>query len=394
VTVDEYWTKVEQCGWLENLSEEERDELRRSVEARAGHGEDQMFLGLATGGFDVECIEDDGSYPMVLESYRKASRGVFNPSNVTSRLDETARRGHVAFELGGKRFHTTVPFESDYFEGRVHDLINRSLAHTGAKERFFDLPSAGQIAFLVCVEPSLHRRARERGVIPSDDWDSRPPAPQPSRAEQEASKQKQRLAAEALERVRDPDPDVAMAAARDLARTLSLKVSDQDYGETARRARERAENVVLRLQEVQANDGGDFGTLRHQARLGLDGVSPGSRMTTAFAREMSGAPDMPHDGDLDWTRNTLNPLHAEGIEREHCHDPKRMLVALDWLLEAASREGRVARELWEARETSPYAPAAFAASVRPDLKRMADLCRGAAARYLPEVPPLCLVSST
>ena len=95
--------------------------------------------------------------------------------------------------------------------------------------------------------------------------------------------------------------------------------------------------------------------------------------------DMWGDDDMPDDADLDWTFEPIGWEPDVEVDESDCHDPRGVLLAIEWLLEASKQEDRLARELWLSTQ-EPYTPEAFAKAVAPDLNALAKLCREAAAR--------------
>jgi hypothetical protein len=59
-----------------------------------------------------------------------------------------------------------VPFETDWFECEVLDLINQALESSGRKERLIALPSVDQLVFIVFVPPDIYEQAVAEKLIP------------------------------------------------------------------------------------------------------------------------------------------------------------------------------------------------------------------------------------
>jgi hypothetical protein len=167
-TADEYWRRLEDIGWLKNLNPERRDRLRGEMSMYFEKYPNAVYLALATGGFDAECIEESDSYDEVLRDHASAASGAFAPEEIRTHASHASERARIAYRLGGEMFRCSVPCENDTFEPNVHDFINQTLAKAGYPERFFELPAVDQIISLVFVQPGLYQAALRRGLIPRE----------------------------------------------------------------------------------------------------------------------------------------------------------------------------------------------------------------------------------
>jgi len=164
--LEDWWTRLEQSGWLAEVSESESSRIR---EAFAGQAADlsQAFHVLSPAGFDAECIDDSGDYERwVISAYSKASTGAFTPTKVKDRLSRRAGTATISFQAGGRKFSTQFSQEDDWIADEVHDFLNEALAALGEKRRFHLLPTGDQTGEIVCVRPETYQRAVEAGLIP------------------------------------------------------------------------------------------------------------------------------------------------------------------------------------------------------------------------------------
>jgi hypothetical protein len=69
MSVDEILRRLEAIGWMDHVSGAKRATMRADLEHWHKSKPEWSYLGLATSGYDAECIEDDESYPMLIKSY-------------------------------------------------------------------------------------------------------------------------------------------------------------------------------------------------------------------------------------------------------------------------------------------------------------------------------------
>jgi len=169
-----YWQKLEKIGWIDYIPKERREESRSQLEKNLG-GEvpEWAFLALTQAGFDSETIDgigpDELSYHSILKELAKDSNGVFRPTNIKDELVDRGKSIKVTFRHTGKTFSCTVPFESDYFQLGVLDLVNEALESCQAQERFIPLPAVDQMLNLVFVPPGIYQKAVAQKLIPEQD---------------------------------------------------------------------------------------------------------------------------------------------------------------------------------------------------------------------------------
>jgi hypothetical protein len=174
MTLEDYWKQLDAVGWLDGRSDGQRRELRRRLEeayARADEDASPIDLvhALADLEFDPECVEGEGDYASIVERYARASRGKFAPTSVADHVDHDRSVAEVAFEFAGRRFECKVACDTEWFDERVHDLINEALATAKVPERFIALPAIGQFAHIAFTRESAYQAALERSLIVEHD---------------------------------------------------------------------------------------------------------------------------------------------------------------------------------------------------------------------------------
>jgi hypothetical protein len=87
MTEGEFWSKLEQIGWLDAVPDAERTRLRTAVADAFSRDPKYAFYALAVTSFDPECIEGSGpndacSYYSVVTQLAEASLGRFAPTEL------------------------------------------------------------------------------------------------------------------------------------------------------------------------------------------------------------------------------------------------------------------------------------------------------------------------
>jgi hypothetical protein len=230
VSIDDFWNALLAAGWVDGLPEGQAATLRKAVESQAQSDPERLYLALATGAFDAECMDDEEGYTYALDAYREASGQVFTPTDVAVKADRAAEEARVSFSFRGERFETVVPFEGDYFEEGVHDLVNAALERARVEERFFILPAVDQNLYLAFARPAAFQRAVEVGAIPPS-----PPKPAIEFNDEEMNA--------ALEAFTTGGPEEAVQAFKDIARMIGHCVDqagiDEVWSTATRRENER-----------------------------------------------------------------------------------------------------------------------------------------------------------
>lgn len=169
-----YWQALLDCGWVDS-DPRHRDVLRHAV--HAAHTEDRAttLFALAVSTFDMEVIEGVGpedpcSYHSILEQLAEESHGLFAPDEILDDLDEDSRTATVIFIHDGERYAARVPWENDWFDPRILELVNDALDAAGVEQRYHLLPATSSIAHLALVAPQVFEEARRRDLVPPDDF--------------------------------------------------------------------------------------------------------------------------------------------------------------------------------------------------------------------------------
>lgn len=169
-----FWERLRKIGWLKYEPKENHAKLRALLKESFQKDPDWAHLALTQTGFDAECIGSVGpnerdSYYHRIKELADNSRGLFRPTQIKDELIKLRKSGQaikISFLHHGLPFCATFPFQGDYFDSAVLDLVNLALKATGIEERFIDLPSPGQLVFLVFVPQKTFDRAILEELIP------------------------------------------------------------------------------------------------------------------------------------------------------------------------------------------------------------------------------------
>lgn len=169
-----YWQALLDCGWVDS-DPRPPDALRDIVLAAHAENRDHTVFALAASAFDMDVIEGVGpddpcSYYSILEQLAEESYGLFKPDEILDDLDEEARTATVIFVHNGERYAGRVPWENDWFDPRILELVNQALEDAGHEQRYLLLPSNSSVARLALVSPDVYAEALERELIPPDDF--------------------------------------------------------------------------------------------------------------------------------------------------------------------------------------------------------------------------------
>ncbi len=175
LSAEEYWNALVETGWLSAIPEDDHDDMRERV--LAAHANDKNFTcyALAVTSFDMECIERVGpdepnSYHGVLTQLGEDSYGAFAPSAIVDALDKKEGVATITFVHDEQTFAGELPYENEWFDPRIIDLINDALELSGEGVRFYPLPFSDHIARLVLIPEVVWRRANEANLIPAGDY--------------------------------------------------------------------------------------------------------------------------------------------------------------------------------------------------------------------------------
>ncbi|MBM4068940.1 MAG: hypothetical protein FJ271_08365 [Planctomycetes bacterium] len=171
MTEQTYWTKLTKIGWLKYVPKQLHAEIRDRFKKGFKSSPDWVHLALNQTALDSECIDGPESYCELLKNLAKDSNDIFQPTQIKAEMVKKGRTTSisVSFRHKGKVFSCVVPFETDWFEQGVLDVVNHALEASGREERFIVLPTNDQLMFLVIVPPAVYDKAVESGLIPADE---------------------------------------------------------------------------------------------------------------------------------------------------------------------------------------------------------------------------------
>ncbi len=166
----EYWQSLERLGWLDWMTPEVRSANKAALERKFPEDPFTAFEIFTTGGYVLKTLQSDGDYIHLVQNYSEASRNVLLLSDIEDRFDHSRKVAWIVFSFRGQRFERTVPFESKYKPKEFDAWMEEVLRALGIRERFYELPSEGDVIGLTFMTPETHARAIEWGLLPRD-WD-------------------------------------------------------------------------------------------------------------------------------------------------------------------------------------------------------------------------------
>lgn len=162
-----YWAALREIGWGEGLPERELDALEQAVIVAFAENPQLAWMSLAACSPDSELIYAlDGplSYVGVLDALAEGSRGQFEPHEVVSEI--STGQLTVRFQQAGKQYTFVTQPESDYVDARLLEVVNRALAESQVRQRFWQLPAVDQLWQCAFETEPIWRAANEQGLLP------------------------------------------------------------------------------------------------------------------------------------------------------------------------------------------------------------------------------------
>lgn len=168
LSADQYWNKLAQSGWVDQLPEQRRAELEADVRAAFDQNPLYAWTALAAVEIDSESLYDIGtdalSYQAHLTALVQASDGVFHPTNLREQL--SGENVRISFEHDGRSYAFETALVEDTFDEELLAVINQALADSGTAKRLLLLPTIDQILRFVFVTEPTFQRAITLHVIP------------------------------------------------------------------------------------------------------------------------------------------------------------------------------------------------------------------------------------
>ncbi|MGO8999075.1 MAG: hypothetical protein ACLQVI_37585 [Polyangiaceae bacterium] len=172
-----YWRKLEKVGWLDAVSQGERERIEfvlsstfgphtnpfsgERTEQRESAPVIEIYRSLGTVEFDCEDAFDD--LKSLVNAFAAGSDGLFFPSDVRARrLGE--ERQSVSFRLGKKSFSWETT-QSDWKDDGLLLILNDAVASSGVASRFHPLPALDQMMHVAIVPDGVFEAAVGEGLF-------------------------------------------------------------------------------------------------------------------------------------------------------------------------------------------------------------------------------------
>ncbi len=87
--------------------------------------------------FDTECVEDEDIYAQVIQRLAHITKGVFDISDISSRVEHDNRTAGVSFVYHGEQYDWPLQYNEDWFDCELVDKINALLKLNGSDQFFY-----------------------------------------------------------------------------------------------------------------------------------------------------------------------------------------------------------------------------------------------------------------
>jgi hypothetical protein len=111
--------------------------------------------------FDVECIEDHGSYKEIAVRLRDLAGGELAIADITDFVDIESGVARLSFTLDGKQHDWNLRVNNDYVDEAVFDRFIAFLAERNARKRYTYL-GLGQDCLIGCATEEQLKQLRQR----------------------------------------------------------------------------------------------------------------------------------------------------------------------------------------------------------------------------------------
>lgn len=159
MTVETYWRKLQETGWLDYLPQEMHSGVRLQLKKNLRSDPRHAFMALVQGGLDWDCY----SAKAILDEFVEIAGDTFRPINVRETTQK--KKLLISFSFGGKKYTATIPNDPGSIWEMTLSLANKCLAANNVEQRFIVLPSGDSWNDLVFVPPTVYERACEAGLV-------------------------------------------------------------------------------------------------------------------------------------------------------------------------------------------------------------------------------------
>lgn len=166
---------LDDLGWFAGWPESARQSARNTIEANHEIRSQLNFSGVAMISVwgDSECVDEEDAYTRILNDFRSYSHGFFQPENIKEVWTDEGEgdfRIEVSFECSGKVYTGQIPYDGDWVNDAIFDLINEAMATCNPPMCFF-LPDIGfgqEFGFLL-IPTGLIATAIEQEILPPSE---------------------------------------------------------------------------------------------------------------------------------------------------------------------------------------------------------------------------------
>lgn len=171
MTPEEYWQRLVECGWVDEVHEDLRSALKESVHQKFLQDRMNTWEALVTITEDAEVMsdsEDDHIYTVFLNRLAEHSSSIFHPETVTA--EYIGDQLMVRFSTDGRVYEFETFAESDYIDPGILSVVNRALADGEVNKAFVLFPAVDQVLYMAFIPPAIYQKAEELMLVPPQDY--------------------------------------------------------------------------------------------------------------------------------------------------------------------------------------------------------------------------------
>jgi hypothetical protein len=115
--------------------------------------------------FDFESGNIDNPYQALTEKFAAASRGAFNPTQVSNEFDWDRKAAGISFVVKGKRYSKKLEFNGDWLDPEFFSFIEEVVKETVSDGRFYSLSDGNEFVGYLFLRNNQKQALESQGLI-------------------------------------------------------------------------------------------------------------------------------------------------------------------------------------------------------------------------------------
>ena len=115
--------------------------------------------------FDFESGNIDNPYQALTERFAAASRGAFNPTQVSNEFDLDRKAAGISFVVKGKRYSKKLEFNGDWLDPEFFSFIEKVVKETVSDGRFYSLSDGNEFVGYLFLRNNQKQALESEGLI-------------------------------------------------------------------------------------------------------------------------------------------------------------------------------------------------------------------------------------